>query len=149
MLFRKYGVLKMRERTKLLFQQAADDYGQRTRTIALNDDLTKFKYLRVYVGYGNDGMQVNEILVDDLLYPKSSWSWMWTFWFGGGTPGAMGSMRINGWRREANTNTYVCNLSRITYLNNGTAAYSEATNNEWAPVQIWKIVGIYKDGVSE
>ena len=25
---------------------------------------------------------------------------------------------------------------------------TEATNNQWAPVQIYKIIGVYKDGVS-
>lgn len=149
MLFKKYGVLKMRERTKLLFQQSGDDYGGRSRTIALNDDISKFQYLRVYVGYGNDGMEVNEILVNDKLFPRTTWAWMWTHWFGGGTPGAIGSMRINGWRRAANSDNFEVSISRITYLNGGTAAYTEVTNNTWAPVQIYKVIGVYKDEVSE
>ena len=139
----------MRERTKVLFEQPGDDWQDRSRTISLNDDISKFQYLRVYVGFGNDGFQVNEILVNDILFPRTDWAWMWTHWYGGGTPGAIGSMRINGWRRAANSDDFVVNITRITYLNDGTAAYTGATNNQWGPVQIYKVIGVYKDEVTE
>lgn len=136
----------MRERTKVLYE-AGDDGAARDRSFTI--DISKFQFLRIYCGYSNDGYTITEVPLFDDMFPIENWAWLWTFYWGGGTPGAIGSMRFNGFRREENSNTYTVNLSRLTYLNGGTSEYSETANNTWGPAPIYKIVGIYKDGVSE
>lgn len=138
----------MRERTKLLFEQPGDDYTLRTRNITLNDDIDKFELLRIYLSFGADGLTVIETPVG--LFDALNTTFMWTYHIAGGGNGTIGSQRINLYRRDANNKrNLTIMLTRLTYLNAGTAAYTEQANNQWGPVPIYKIIGVYKEGITE
>lgn len=127
----------MREVKTLLYTDA----GGRSTTITLSDDITNYDILRIYVGYESDGYGVIEWDVKGRNYASGTIN-AWTFYQGGVAVDNPGSLRWNLFKFNNSTREATVSRTILTYLNLGTNAYTNNTNNSWGPKPIYKIYGI-------
>lgn len=129
----------MREVKTLLYGPAPLD-SDRSTTVTLNDDIDKYDLLRVYLGFSTDGFTVIEIDLSDRNY--ASVINFWTFYNGSTSKTAIGSLRWNDFRLNNSKRNLPIHRTVLTYLQAGTNAYTNNTNNVWGPKPIYKIVGV-------
>jgi hypothetical protein len=116
----------------------------------LSKPITDFDMLRFYCGFAADGIQVYEIPTWRFLTNNDIMN-IHLMYVGGGTIGAVGSLRFYIMRKgtTASTSTTQINFYRVklTYLNDGTSQYTNNTNGAaWAKSPIRKIVGVKFNG---
>lgn len=128
----------MREVTTLLYGPYPTLTG-RTNSFVLSDSLHNYDLIRVYAGFDTDGYTVNEW---DLRNRPTNISNCWVFHNGSVSTNVPCSIRWNDFNYVDSTRTLTVKRAVLTYLNNGTNAYTNNTNNDWGPRPIYKIVGV-------
>lgn len=130
----------MREITKDLYVSNNGSSNGRPRTITLSDDIINYDILRIYCGFDNDGYTINELNVDT-FYRTNANGFVWTYYWGGGTAGVNGSVRLAVFTNPtANKKQLSIGTAIATYLSSD--PYTVQGNNDWLPVPIYKIQGV-------
>ena len=130
----------MREISKVLYESNNGASTNRPRTINLSDSVLNYDVLRIYCGFDSDGYTINELNVKTFARTTGD-SFVWTYYWGGGTAGTNGSMRLGVYKLpQDNKSQLVASTFIATYLNAN--PYTVQGNNDWLPVPIYKIIGV-------
>ena len=119
-------------------------------TYNLSESITNFDMLRFYCGFAADSIQVYEIPTWRFLTNNDVMN-IHLMYVGGGTIGAVGSLRLYIMSKGTTSSTSTTQLNfkcvKLTYLNDGTSNYTNNTNtSNWARSPIRKIVGVKFNG---